>query len=335
MDTGWQGRNCWAAVDMRRPRPPGQRISNVHAGAVPAAGDSSQVHSASRPSLSSRIRSKKVAAFAVTLVLSVLTGALWLEHHRRRRAEAKARGYLATMAHMDRRSAMANLTASLAHELHQPLGAILRNSEAAKLLLASATLNREELWEIVEDIRKEDKRASEIIRRLRAFLQNHELKEEQVDLNDLARESVQFASAAAASRGVFVQVDLQPTQRAVVTGDRVHLQQVLLNLVINGLDAMADTPPEHRRLIVATATADGHADVSVQDAGSGIPDHAIRKMFDPFFTTKADGMGMGLAVARSIVEAHNGRIAAMNNAHRGATVLFSLPLRRRKEAAQC
>jgi signal transduction histidine kinase len=273
-----------------------------------------------------------MASLAVTLVLSVLAGTLWLEHRRRRRAEVKARSYLATMAHMDRRAAMANLTAALAHELHQPLGAILRNSEAAKLLLASATPNRDELWEIVEDIRKEDKRASEIIRRLRALLQNHELKEEPVDLNDLARESVEFASAAAASRGVRVQIDLQRTHRAVVTGDRVHLQQVLLNLVLNGLDSMADTPSEHRRLIVATATSNGHVDVSVQDAGSGIPAHAIPKMFDPFFTTKADGMGMGLAVARSIIEAHNGRIAAVNNMHRGATVLFSLPLRRGKDA---
>jgi signal transduction histidine kinase len=164
-----------------------------------------------------------MASLAVTLVLSVLAGTLWLEHRRRRRAEVKARSYLATMAHMDRRAAMANLTAALAHELHQPLGAILRNSEAAKLLLASATPNRDELWEIVEDIRKEDKRASEIIRRLRALLQNHELKEEPVDLNDLARESVEFASAAAASRGVRVQIDLQRTHRALVTGDRVHL----------------------------------------------------------------------------------------------------------------
>jgi C4-dicarboxylate-specific signal transduction histidine kinase len=119
-----------------------------------------------------------------------------------------------------------------------------------------------------------------------------------------------------------------PTRPVVVTGDRVHLQQVLLNLLLNAMDAMGDTSIEHRRLMVTTATTNGHVDVSVEDGGSGIPPGTVNQIFQPFFTTKPDGMGMGLAIAQSIIQAHHGRLSAENNVERGATVRFSLPLRR-------
>lgn len=125
-----------------------------------------------------------------------------------------------------------------------------------------------------------------------------------------------------------MEMDLH-TAPVIVTGDRVHLQQVLMNLVLNGLDAMTQTPAERRRLILATVVTNDRVDVSVQDGGSGIPDESIEQVFEPFFTTKTDGMGLGLSIARSIIEAHHGRVVAQNNPEGGATVRFSLPLRRR------
>lgn len=260
------------------------------------------------------------------LILGGLAGTLWFEHRRRQIAEVEVRRHLATMAHLNRRASMGELTASLAHELHQPLGAILRNSEAATLLLTSGTAPVNELREIVDDIRKEDKRATEIIRRMRAFLGRHDLHEEAVDLNDVARETVDLIGSDAVTRGVRIEIDTHRSP-AAVSGDRVHLQQALLNLLLNGMEAMRQTAPEHRRLIVSIAARNGDADVSVRDFGPGIPAHALRRVFEPFYTTKPDGMGMGLSIVRSIVEAHNGSIGAENNTDRGATVRFSLPLR--------
>jgi signal transduction histidine kinase len=267
-----------------------------------------------------------VPAVATVLILGALAGTLWFEHRRRHVAEVEARRHLATMTHLARLASMGELTASLAHELHQPLGAILRNAEAAALLLASGSAHVDELREIVEDIRKEDRRATEIIRRMRTLLRKQDLHEEQVDLNEIARETVGLISADAVSQGVRVEVDLQPSP-ASVAGDRVHLQQALLNLVLNGMDAMRDTPSEGRRLVVAVVATNGHADVSVRDHGHGIPAGAMKQLFEPFYTTKKDGMGMGLSIVRSIIEAHSGWIGAENNVDGGATVRFSVPLR--------
>jgi C4-dicarboxylate-specific signal transduction histidine kinase len=237
----------------------------------------------------------------------------------------QARHHLATMAHMDRVAAMGQLTASFAHELHQPLGAILRNSEAAKMLLASGRPVQEELAEIVEDIRKDNKRAAEIIRRMRTLMRKRELNSEPLDLNDVVRETVDFVVPAALFKQVRLETDLRASP-ALVTGDRVHLQQVLLNLVLNSLDAMADTPAAERRLSVATATHNGHVDVAVRDKGTGIAQAVLAEIFKPFVTTKSEGMGMGLSIARSIVEAHRGAIQAENNPDKGATVRFTIPV---------
>jgi signal transduction histidine kinase len=281
---------------------------------------------ATAPVTSKQRQPSGVSTAATMLILGGLAGTLWFEHRRRQIAEVEGRRHLATMAHLNRRASMGEMTASLAHELHQPLGAILRNSEAATLLLTSGAAPVNELREIVEDIRKEDKRATEIIRRMRAFLGRHDLHEEPVDLNDVARETVDLIASDAAFRGVRIDIDAQRSS-APVLGDRVHLQQALLNVLLNGMEAMRHTPIEHRRLIVSIAARNGAVDVSVGDFGSGIPPHALKRVFEPFYTTKPDGMGMGLSIVRSIVEAHNGSIRAENNPDRGATVRFSLPLR--------
>ena len=265
-----------------------------------------------------------LGAAAVIVALALLSVNLMLEHRRRQQAEMEVRHHVATMAHMDRLAAMGRLTASLAHELNQPLGAILRNSEAAKLLLASGRPVNDELKEIVEDIRKDDQRAAEIIRRMRTLLRKREVINEAVDLNDVVRETVDFVVPAAIIKSVRLETDLKASP-AIVTGDRVHLQQVLLNLVLNGLDAMIDTPETERRLHVATSTRNGEIAVAVRDKGGGIGPSAMAHIFEPFVTTKIEGMGMGLSIAKSIIEAHRGKIHAENNPDKGATVRFTIP----------
>ena len=277
-----------------------------------------------RQEMSGWTQAYALGAAAVIVALAFLSANLMLEHRRRQQAELQVRHHLSTMAHMDRLAVMGQLTASLAHELHQPLGAILRNSEAAKMLLESGRPVNDELKEIVEDIRKDDKRAAEIIRRIRTLLRKREVHNEAVDLNDVVRETVDFVVPAALIKGVRLETDLKASP-AIVTGDRVHLQQVLLNLVLNGLDAMADTPTSDRRLQVATSTRNGEIAVAVRDKGAGIAPSALAHMFEPFVTTKTEGMGMGLSIARSIIEAHRGKIFAENNPDQGATVRFTIP----------
>ena len=267
-----------------------------------------------------------LSALGVIVVLAALCGTLLFEHRRRQRAEIEARRHLSTIADLDRRAAMGQLTASLAHEINQPLSAILRNAEAASMLLDAGAPSHE-LREIVDDIRSSDKRAAEIIRRMRTLMQKHEFAEEPVELNDLVRETMDVVATDASSRSVHVRLLLDKPAAVLVTGDRIHLQQVLLNLVLNGFDAMADTPEDERRLVVSTAAENGHVNMAVRDAGPGIHGDVMPRLFDPFFTTKRDGMGMGLSVVRSIVEAHNGHIEARNNAGRGATLRVSLPVR--------
>jgi signal transduction histidine kinase len=220
------------------------------------------------------------------------------------------------MAHMDRRAAMGELATSLAHELMQPLNAILQNAGVAQMLLTSGTGPPAigEIHEIVSDIRKDDLRASEIIRRMRGLLQKHELETHPVDLNEVARETIAIVRPDANSRGI--------------QGDRIHLQQVLLNLLMNAVDAVATMPTERRRVRISTRQSDGEVRVSVADTGVGIQADHISKIFEPFYTTKteATGMGMGLPIARRMVEAHGGRLTAENNAGDGATVWFTVPL---------
>jgi signal transduction histidine kinase len=277
------------------------------------------------PSLWRDYRPQVIGMLAVVLFQMLLIGGLVFEHRRRRRAELESRRHLATMAHLYRRAAMGQLTASLAHELNQPLEAILHNAEAAKILLSSGTTQLDEIREIVEDIRKDDRRASDVIRRLRTLLRKRELETEPLDVNHVATETMAVVAPDAASRGVQVDLDL-PATPSIVSGDRVHLQQALLNLVLNGMEAMSDVPPDRRRLVVRAARHNGSVDVSVTDSGPGIPHDVAPHIFEPFFTTKGEGMGMGLSIVRSIIEAHDGRIAAETNPQGGATFRFSLPL---------
>jgi PAS domain S-box-containing protein len=238
---------------------------------------------------------------------------------RKRAEEATER-----LAHASRLTVMGELAASIAHEINQPLSAILSNADAAELLLEADTGRVDEVRRILADIRKDDLRASEVIRRTRALLRHRSLEMDAIDINDAVSDVVRLLDAHAHRRQVAVETELWPGLPAV-RGDRVHLQQVLLNLLLNGMEAMADTPNPRRRLTVRTEVNGGGVEVAVTDNGSGIPAATLSRLFESFFTTKADGLGLGLSIARSIVEAHGGRIWAENRPEGGATFRFTMP----------
>jgi signal transduction histidine kinase len=218
-----------------------------------------------------------------------------------------------------------SLTASIAHEINQPLGAILTNAETAQAILKSPSPDVAELEEIVVDILRDDRRASEVIRRMRSLLTRAPFELKRLDLNDVGRETVEFLSALAVARkGELVSV-ITP-QALPILGDRVQLQQVILNLVVNGIDAMKDTPSENRIISIRTSRVENFAQLSVSDRGSGISEDKLKEVFEPFYTSKAEGMGMGLSIARTIIEAHRGLISAKNRDHGGATFWIRLPL---------
>jgi two-component system, LuxR family, sensor kinase FixL len=234
------------------------------------------------------------------------------------------------MAHLDRRVAMGELTTSLAHELNQPLNAILQNAGAAEMMLGKLGSDKDldEVKEILADIRKDDVRAGETIQRMRSLLRKRELQTESLSLNEVARDTIALVSPDAAARHVRVESDLGAVLDPVV-GDRVHLQQVLLNLMLNGMEAMTATPRDRRTLLVRTSQINGMIEIAVRDSGTGLTSLTATQLFEPFYTTKVDGMGMGLAIVRSIIEAHAGRIEAGNNDEGGAT--FTVHLKASKE----
>jgi two-component system sensor kinase FixL len=243
----------------------------------------------------------------------------------RKRMELEAQRSRQELAHFTRVSTMGELTASLAHELSQPLTGILANARAAERFLATTPPDLGEVRAILTDIIEDDKRAGEVIQRLRDLLRKSEPRRALLDANTLVRDVVKLVSSDAIIRNVAVTLDLDPNL-PVVTGDRVQLQQVILNLLINAMEA-SDGASTERPLVVRTERSGTQAvRVSVQDTGPGLRRGVQHLVFEPFYTTKPAGMGMGLAIARSIVDAHGGRIWATNNATGGATFSFDLPV---------
>jgi signal transduction histidine kinase len=262
---------------------------------------------------------------AVILVQGGLISVLLFEHRRRRLAEVQSRQRMGELARVMRFSTAGELTASIAHEINQPLGSILTNAETADAILQSSSPDIAELKDIVKDILRDDRRASEVIRRMRSLLTKAPFELKSLDLNDVAREAAEFLSTLAVARKV--ELTSLITQNAIpILGDRIQLQQVILNVVVNGIDAMKDTPGENRIISIRTSRVEKFAELSVLDRGPGIPEDKLKEVFEPFFTSKAGGMGMGLSIARTIIEAHHGLISAKNRDHGGASFRIRLPL---------
>jgi signal transduction histidine kinase len=272
-----------------------------------------------------KYRWQVAAVWAVILLQGALLSGLIYERRRRQLAEVQVGRRTAELAHFNRYSIAGELTASIAHELNQPLGAILTNAETAELALKSSTPDLDELREIVADIRDDDKRASEVLQRLRSLLKKAPYEINDLDLNEIAGESVQLHSPLSIDREINL-IGFPAPLPLPIRGDRVQLQQVLLNLIVNAMDAVSGMPRAERRVTVSTARDYDFAEVSVSDTGAGIPAGKIKEIFESFFTTKAQGMGLGLSIARTIVEAHEGQIWAENKAASGAVFRIKLPL---------
>jgi signal transduction histidine kinase len=262
---------------------------------------------------------------AVVLLEGALISGLLYERRRRLHAEVQSRQRSAELAHINRFSTAGELTATIAHEINQPLGAILTNIETAELMVKSPAPDLQEIGEILADVRRDDERASEVIGRLRSLLKKAPFELKHIDLNEVVRETVRFLSALAVARKVDLTSFIAPTPLPI-KGDLIQLQQVILNLIVNAMDAMSGMPSAERRITVSTARDGNSADLSVSDVGPGIPFEKLKEVFEPFFTTKPQGMGMGLSIARTIVEAHGGQLSAENRAGRGAAFRMRLPL---------
>jgi C4-dicarboxylate-specific signal transduction histidine kinase len=244
----------------------------------------------------------------------------------RKRAEVEAQLHRAEAAHASRAATLGELAAGLAHELNQPLAAILTNVQASRQLLRTQPTRIELMREILDDIAADDVRAAEIIRRMRALLKKGEMDVQPLDLNELARDVLHLVASDAILRRTRIHPQFEPDLPGI-SGDRVQLQQVILNLVVNGLEAMSDTLPARRRLVIRTSQPDeAWVEITVRDHGPGIPVTVLNRIYEPFFSTKPDGLGMGLSICRSIAEAHGGRLEASNHPDGGAMVAFTLPV---------
>lgn len=277
------------------------------------------------PGLWEKYRWSMALIAAVILVQSGLISGLLHERRRRLAAEVESRHRLAELAHINRYSTAGELTSSIAHELNQPLGAILTNTETAELMLKSDSPNLPEIGDILADIRRDDRRASDVIIRLRSMLKKTPFEVTDLDLCDTVREAVGFLAALATRRGVALSYVPAPVDLHI-RGDAVQLQQILLNVIINAMDAVSETGTGEREVSVSTARIGAQAEIRIGDTGPGIAAGDLKSVFTPFFSTKPDGMGMGLSIARTIVEAHHGTISAENRVSGGALFTIKLPI---------
>ena len=249
----------------------------------------------------------------------------FLDVTEQKKMEARLRQRDTELAHLGRLSMMGEMAAGLAHELNQPLYAITNYATGINLRLQTAAADSEELTEVMEKISGQAKRASEIIRRLRNTVQKREPHRSSTDLNDLLQDLLKLAEHELRQNSVSVHLDLHE-KLPLVSADAIQIQQVALNLMRNAVDAMLGVSTNQRQLTLTTSLVNGHAvEVGVGDSGAGLSDEIHPKIFDPFFTTKAEGLGMGLAISRTIVEAHEGRIWATPNSPHGTVFRFIIP----------
>ncbi len=243
----------------------------------------------------------------------------------RKKAEADVQQQRTELAHVTRVAAIGELTSSLAHELNQPLAAIRNYANAAQRFLSHSEPNLAKAREALEGIVRDDSRAAEVISGLRGFLKRGEPCYGPLSMNNVIEDSLAFIRSDSVLEDLSIETELDPTLPTVL-GDRIQLQQVLLNLMLNALDATRKAKPDSRKIVIKTENVqDQSVRVSVMDFGEGIDETRREKLFEPFYTTKPGGMGMGLAISARIIRAHSGSIWGENNHDRGATFSFSLP----------
>lgn len=249
---------------------------------------------------------------------------------RRKQEDAETLGLREELAHAGRIMTMGMLSATLTHEMSQPLAAILANAQTARRLSArNEPGDSREVDVILSDVVSASRRAGSILQRLRTWFSNGRHESERLGLNDVATDVIEILRADLIRRGVTLTQRLSP-ELPVIAGDRVQLQQVVLNLILNACDAMRDNPPGDRHVLVMTAPCDEGVSLSVEDIGTGIAPDLLTAVFEPFVTTKSTGLGLGLALCRSIVHAHEGQLIAENNSSRGVTFRCTLPLADRR-----
>jgi PAS domain S-box-containing protein len=243
----------------------------------------------------------------------------------RKHSEQQAAALREELAHLGRVTMLDALTGSIAHEINQPLTAVLLNAEAALRLMAMQPLPLNELRETLREIQSDNRRAGRVVQQMRALLKRSATQHEPIELNAAVADVVTLVRSSARSRRINVDVEFDTGVEPVV-GDRTQVQQVVLNLVMNALDAVQELQPSRRRVTLRTVQWDGAAAVEVRDRGAGIPDDELSRIFEPFYTTKREGLGLGLSICRAIVGAHGGTVDAKRNPDVGMTFAASLPV---------
>ena len=277
-----------------------------------------------RPSLWEEHKLTVLAAIGALVLQSLLITLLLYARRARQRAEIESRRNLGLAADANRRETISALTTSIGHEIAQPLTAIMQNAEALQMLVTAKREATDETGEIVADIRAEAGLATQIMNRHRAMLRSRQLEKKPIDLHSVIDESLALVTHDMRARQIETTLDLSSTP-CVIDGDQVLLGQVLINLVRNAMDALGETPPARRQITIRSAVRAADVEVSVSDTGPGLPAEIMGKLFTPFVTTKANGLGIGLTIARTIVAAHNGTITAHENPNGGATFTVALP----------
>jgi signal transduction histidine kinase len=280
------------------------------------------------PSLWHEYRLTVLGAAAVLLIQSLLIIGLLYQRRARQRAEFESRRSLALAADASRRQTMSALTNSMTHELSQPLSAMIHNARALQMMITADGATRDTTGAILADIQTQGVQATQIIDRHRTMLRSHDLDKKPIDLHAVIQESLALVDHDLRAREINATVELPPNA-CIVIGDEVLLKQVLVNLVLNAMDAMTGTPLARRRITIRSEVRAADVVVSVSDTGTGLPAQLDGKLFTPFVTTKPHGLGIGLTIVRSIVDAHGGDIQARNNPDGGATFTVTLPCSRR------
>jgi signal transduction histidine kinase len=277
------------------------------------------------PSLWEEHRGMILGGVSFVIIETLLIIGLLVNLHKRRQAEIEARQRRDELAHVTRVATMGELTSSLAHELNQPLAAIRNYANAAQRFLSQDDPDLTQVREALEGIARDDRRAAEVISRVRGLMKKEEPHYRPLDMNNLIQEILSFVRSDSVLEGVSIETEFALALPAVL-GDRVQLQQVLLNLMLNAVDATNKAKSNLRKLVIKTEKEeDRGGKVSVRDFGSGIDEAHRDKLFEPFYTTKPGGMGMGLAISQRVIHAHGGEIRAENNPDGGATFWFTLP----------